>query len=161
VAKRKAAKKASPHDPPATRTLVFAGESFTVADRIGLMPLMRFAVLAKDGVDIDDMEGLVAVYDLLRQCITDEDWPRFEAHASRARAGEDELLQVVKDAIELITAHPTRRPSDSSAGQLSTSGPSADGSGSPVTSLIERLEREGRPSIAYMVAQAQDSRASG
>jgi hypothetical protein len=159
VAKRKAAK--VPHDPPVPRTLLFAGETFTVADRIGLMPLMRFAVLAKGGVDIDDMEGLVAVYDLLRQCIADDDWLRFEAHAARARAGEDELLQVVKDAIELITAHPTRQPSDSSAGRPSTSGPSADGSGSPVTSLVERLEAQGRPSIAYMVEQAQASRVSG
>jgi hypothetical protein len=125
------------------------------------MPVMRFAVLAKAGVDIDDMEGLVAVYDLLRQCITDEDWSRFEAHASRVRADQDELIQMAKDALTLITARPTRQPSDSSAGQPSMSGPSADGSGSQVTSLIERLEAQGRPSIAYMVEQAQASRVSG
>jgi hypothetical protein len=140
--------------------LVFAGETFTVADRMGWMPLMRFAQLSKAGVDTDDMDGLAAVYDLLRECIADDDWPRFEAHATKVRAGE-ELLEVVKDAITLISARPTRQPSDSSAGQLSTSGPSADGSGSPVTSLIERLEAQGRPSIAYMVAQAQASHASG
>ena len=143
------------------RTLTFAGEQFAVADRVGMMPLMRFAVLAKSGVDTDTLEGLVAIYDVVQQCISEEDWPRFEAHATKVRANEDELLEMVKDAIAVITAHPTQQPSDSSDGQPSTSGPSADGSSSPVTSLIERLEQQGRPSIAYMVAQAQDSRASG
>jgi hypothetical protein len=141
--------------------LVFAGESFAVAERIGLMPLMQFAVLAKGGADTDSMEGLVAIYELLRQCITDQDWPRFEAHATRVRADGDELLEMVRDAVALITARPTSQPSDSSDGPPSTSGSSAGGSGSPVTSLIERLEAQGRPSIAYMVAQAEASRVSG
>ena len=141
-------------------TLTFAGESFAVADKIGWMPLMRFARLAKDGVDTDEMEGLAAIYDLLRDCILEQDWARFEAHATKVRAGE-ELLQVVSQAVALITARPTSQPSDSSGGPPTTSGSSADGSGSPVTSLVERLEREGRPSIAYMVQQAQASRASG
>lgn len=145
--------------PVADPQLVFAGESFAVADRIGWMPLMRFAVLAKSGVDTDDMEGLVAVHDLLRSCIAEQDWERFQAHADKIRAGE-ELLQVVTEAVALITSRPTSRPSDSSDGPPQTSGPSADGSGSPVTSLVERLESQGRPSIAYMVEQAQASRDS-
>jgi hypothetical protein len=139
--------------------LQFAGESFAVADKIGWMPLMRFAVLAKQGVDTDDMDGLVAVHDLLRACIADQDWERFQAHADKVRAGE-ELLQVVTQAVALITERPTSQPSDSSDGPLTTSAPSADGYGSPVTSLTQRLEREGRPSIAYMVQQAEASRAS-
>jgi hypothetical protein len=121
---------------------------------------MRFARLAKDGVDSDEMEGFAAIYDLLRECIHEDDWDRFEAHASKVHAGE-ELMQVVSEAMTLITARPTNQPSDSSDGPQTTSGSSADGFGSPVTSLVERLESQGRPSIAYMVEQAQASQASG
>jgi hypothetical protein len=143
------------------RPLVFAGESFAVADKVGLMPLMQFAVLAKEGIDLYDADSLVAVYGVLRECIHAEDWERFEAHATKVHADDEDLMRVVANAIMVATTRPTSQPSDSSAGPPTTSGPSADGSGSPVTSLIERLETEGRPSIAYMVEQAQALRASG
>lgn len=139
------------------RTIEYAGERFALADRIGLMPLMRFAHLARAGVDSDDMEGLDAMYALLKQCFTDEAWSKFEAAAERTRADGEELMGVVKQAIEAIAARPTGRPSDSSGGPASTSTSSADDSSSPV---IDRLERRGRPDLALIVAQAQESRAS-
>lgn len=138
-----------------------AGESFAVADQVGLMPLMRFAELAANGMDLYDMESLVAINNVLRECIHADDWGRFEAHATKVHADDEDLMRMVGQVIAIITARPTSRPSDSSDGPSTTNGPSAGGSGSQVTSLVERLEAQGRPSIAYMVQQAEASRASG
>lgn len=133
--------------------LTFAGKPFKVADKLGLMPLLRFAHLAKQGVDSDDMEGLVAIYDLLVNVIAPEDWEAFEQHAVDVRAEGEALMAVVTQAIGLIAQRPTERPSDSSDGSPTTRGSSTDDSSSRV---IRRLEKEGRPSIALMVRQAQE-----
>lgn len=143
------------------QTLDFECETFRIADRIGLMPLMQFAHLATEGIDFYDVQCLATVYDVLRQCIHEDDWARFEAHSTKVRADDQDMMRVVAEAIAVATARPTSQPSDSSDGQPTMSGPSADGSGSQVTSLVERLESQGRPSIAYMVEQAQASPASG
>ena len=137
--------------------LTFSGETFRLADKVGLMPLMRFAHVSRRGVDSNDMEGLAAIYDLLKQCLADEEWDRFEDHATDVRADGDDLLAVVSQAIEAIAARPTSEPSDSSDGPTHTSGSSADGSSSPV---IARLVERGRPDLAVIVDQAQRSRIS-
>lgn len=118
------------------------------------MPLMRFAHLAQKGIDSNDMDGLVAIYDLLRAVIADEDWRRFEEHASVTRADGDDLLAVVKQAMALISERPTVRPSDSSDGPPATNVSSAGDSSSRV---IHRLEQEGRPSLALMVQQREQA----
>lgn len=135
----------------------FAGETFRLADKIGLMPLMRFAHVSRRGVDSNDMEGLAAIYDLLKQCIADDDWGRFEDAAMTSRADGDELLEVVSRAVQAISERPTQEPSDSSDGQPITSGSSTDGSSSPV---IGRLVEQGRPDLALIVDQAERSRVS-
>ena len=137
--------------------LDFAGETFRLADKIGLMPLMRFAHVSRRGVDSNDMEGLAAIYDLLKQCLADEEWARFEDHATAVRADGDDLLGVVSQAIEAIAERPTKEPSDSSDGPTRMSGSSTDGSSSPV---IDRLVERGRPDLALFVDQAQRSRVS-
>lgn len=139
--------------------LTFEGQSFTLASKVGLMPLMKFAHIARQGVDANDMEGLVAIYDMLRNVIADEDWERFESHATTVRADGDDLMGLVQQAIQAISERPTERPSDSSDGPQTTSDSSAGDSSSRV---IRRLEEQGRPSLALMVQQAQEqgSRAS-
>jgi hypothetical protein len=141
----------------ADATVEFAGRTFRVADKVGLMPLMRFAHIARQGVDASDMDGLAAIYDLLRSAIADEDWRAFEDHATDVRADGDELLAIATEAIQVVAARPTVEPSDSSDGQPTASRSSADGSSSEV---IARLEAQGRPSIALMVQQADQGRAS-
>jgi hypothetical protein len=133
------------------------GESFDLADRIGLMPLMRFAHLARSGVDSDDMEGLDAMYTLLNQCFTDESWTRFQDVSTRERADGEELFACVTQALTAMTARPTGRPSDSSDGSPNMSVNSAGGSSSQV---IARLEAKGRPDLALIVTQAEESRRS-
>lgn len=135
-------------------TLTFEGRQFQLAQKVGLMPLMAFAHLAKDGVDANDMAGLAATYALLRSVIADEAWPAFEDHASLVRADGDDLMAVVTQAIEIISARPTVRPSDSSVGPVIVSEHSAVDSSSAV---IHRLEAEGRPSIALMVRQREQA----
>jgi hypothetical protein len=99
----------------------FLGKSFRMADRIGLMPLMKFAHAASAGLDSDDMAGLVAMYEMIRDCVHPEDWPRFEQHAVEERADSEQLMALVGRVIETLSARPTRRPTDSSVGPQPTS----------------------------------------
>lgn len=99
----------------------FLGEHFRIRERVGLMPLMRFAMTAKAGTDTDDLESLVALYRLLQACITEGDWQRFGDHADKTAADADDLLGVVGSVMEAVTARPTRRPAVSSAGPQTTS----------------------------------------
>ena len=135
-------------------TVDFLGESFRVADRVGALPLMRFAKLAKSGLDADEMDGLVAVYDLLGQVIHAEDWARFEEHADREHAGGEELLEFVASALAVVSAHPIGRSSDASVGPRITEPSSTDDSSSPV---ISRLNEQGRPDLALLVRKRQES----
>ena len=50
-----------------SRTVEFLGRRFRVADKIGVMPLLKFAQYAD--VSITDLRGLAAMYAMLRDCI--------------------------------------------------------------------------------------------
>ena len=144
--------------------VAFGGERFTVADKIGLMPLMRFAKAAQGGVDSNDMAGLAAMYDLIEQCIAPADWARFQSVADKTRADGEELMAVVKDVIEALSARPTTRPSDSSAGPATIEPKSAaepDLSDQPELRLIRSLESQGRPDKAQFVKLAMQGRSVG
>jgi hypothetical protein len=130
----------------------FHGETFRLADSIALMALMRFAKVAQAGTDSDDMAGLVAMYDLLEQCIHPEDWPRFEVLATRERDQADDLLAVIQQAITEMAERPTAPPSDSSDGRPSTSGNSTGDSSSLGVHL---LERPGNAHLAYAARQQE------
>lgn len=129
-------------------TITFGGEEFRIADKVGLMPLMRFAHVASGGVDAEDMAGLVAIHDLLEQCFPEDEWSRFQRVATKTRADGAELMGVIKSVFEAIGRRPTGRSSDSSDGPTPTPLRSVDGSSSEV---IARLQSKGRPDLAYMV----------
>jgi len=135
-------------------TVDFLGEQFRVAERVGALPIMRFAKAAKSGTDSNDMEGLVALYDLLAQVIHPDDWRRFEAHADAEHADGDQLLAVVQAALAAVAGRPTGRSSDSSAGPQIIEPSSTDDSSSPV---IHRLNEQGRPDLALLVRRRQES----
>ncbi|MEU7978251.1 hypothetical protein AB0B63_06935 [Micromonospora sp. NPDC049081] len=117
--------------------VTFLGEEYRIADKVGLMPLMRFAVAAKSGMESDDMEALAAMYSLIKDCIDATEWPRFERDATDKKADQDDLLKVVTDVIQVLTARPTRQPTDSSAG-LPTTSPTSKGN-SPSTGPSPRV----------------------
>lgn len=134
---------------PQRRTVAFMGAEFAVADKIGLMPLLKFAKIAKSGVDSSDEEGMTAMYNLLQQCIADDQWDAFEDHANTTRADDQELLQVIKDVMTIVSERPTSRPSDSSAGPPTTAPISAEDSSS--LEVVRRLKSQGRPDLAMAI----------
>ncbi|MUN41401.1 hypothetical protein [Actinomadura litoris] len=112
-------------------TVECLGGHYRVADKVGLMPLLKFAHTASMDVDANDMEGLVAIYDMLRDCLHEDDWKRFERDMTVKKAEADEMMTVVQQAIEVINARPTRQPSGSSSGPPTTGAPSTATSSSP------------------------------
>lgn len=131
------------------------GQDFELAEKVGLLPLIKFARIAKAGVDADDMEGLVAQGELLEQCFTDEAWTRFETVATTNRADGEELMTVVSEAIELISQRPTQESSDSSDGPTTTQPSSVGDSSSRVLSRLD-----GRPDLQLAVVRAQEAQAA-
>lgn len=135
-------------------TVDFLGAEFKVADKVGALPLMRFAKVARAGVDASELEGLAAMYDLLGQVIHPDDWSRFEDHADREHADGDQLLALVQEVFALMAARPTGRSSDSSGGPQTIEPSSTDDSSSPV---ISRMNEQGRPDLALLVRKRQES----
>jgi hypothetical protein len=52
-----------------TNSIEFMGERFRLSTNVGMMPLLRFANASKKGLDSDDMEGMAAMYALIRGVI--------------------------------------------------------------------------------------------
>lgn len=139
-------------------TVELCGESFRVAERISSLAVMRFAKLAKQGVDADTMAGAAALYEVLEQCIDPADWSRFEEVADRERVGGDELLGVVRAAFAEVAGRPTSRPSDSSDGPRIIEPSSTAGSSSPDTAqVIGMFNERGRGDLALLVRRRQES----
>jgi len=120
-------------------SIEFGGRAFTVAPRLGLMPLLKFAYVSSRGADAADEAGLAAMYELLHSVIDDDEWAAFEQHAIDTRATDDDLLGAVQGAIAVMTARPTKRPSDSSAGPSPIATNSSDGSLSLVSSIPPQI----------------------
>jgi hypothetical protein len=106
--------------------ITFMGDQFPLADRIGLMPLMKFAHMAAGGMDTDDdfMIAMDTIYTMIRDCIHPDHWARFQDHATITKAGEEELLAVVHQSIEILTARPTQPGTDSSVSSPANTQPS-------------------------------------
>lgn len=133
----------------------FMGEKFQLAEKVSIMPLMAYAIAADAGGDSDDMKGLAAMYRLIRSVIhrpplyndqglrvRDEDgkplrdeseWRRFEELADDEMAEGEDLMGVVKQAMEIMSARPSSRREVSSASSPQTSPTSRPVSSSPVT----------------------------
>lgn len=119
--------------------ITFMGEEYRLAESIGLMPLLKFANASARGIDSNDMAGLAALYAMIRDCIADDEWSRFEYDAIDKKAEGDDLMPVVQQAIEAISARPTSPPNGSSAGRLPTSPNSRGSSPSPGTAPLQAL----------------------
>lgn len=135
-------------------TVEFCGETFRLTDSgVALAPLIAFARVAKRGVDSSDMDGLIALGDLVDVLLIDEDEAaRFARVATKHRADGDAYMKVVQDAIGALAARPTQRPSGSSDGSPTASTPSADGSSSPAAPPSDPLA--GRPDLMLIRQQA-------
>jgi hypothetical protein len=139
-----------------TNSLEFMGKRFGLSETIGLMPLLKFAHAAKAGLDSDDMEGLEAMYLLIKACLdrsqtqaVDADgkpvfdasgapvwdgpsqWDLFEAHAIDVDADGDDLSGFINQAVTVVSARPRKRRGGSSASSPQTSPSSKASSSSP------------------------------
>jgi hypothetical protein len=127
-------------------TIEMMGRKFRVADKVGLMPLLKFASASE--MRTSDPRALSAIYSMLKNCIYegvpgcgacatcragDEencksydpgDWGEFERHAIDAKAEADDLMPVVSQVMEIISGRPTELPAGSSAGRRGTRGAS-------------------------------------
>ena len=154
----------------------FMGRKFRLAETIGLMPLMRFAHASQNGLDSDDMEGMAALYSMIRDCVDqtrpqepmldgttgepmrDEsgeavmvdtgksEWDRFQDHATVTKAEGEDFMEFISAAIKVISARPPRRRGSSSATSQATPEKSRAASSSPA--IPERPGAEGLVSIA-------------
>lgn len=94
------------------RKVEFKGRAFRMAESIGLMPLLKFAHAQAQGIDANDMEGLVALYAVIRDCIDETEFAAFERHAMDTKAEGDELMALVQQCVSAISARPTLPPGD-------------------------------------------------
>lgn len=90
----------------------FMGEQFRLADKVGLLPLLKYSAYA----DSPDLLGPAAgaLYQVLKDTIHPDDWARWEQVAMDRKAGADDLFAVMSKAIEILTARPTTPPPGSS-----------------------------------------------
>lgn len=148
---------------PPAQHVTFFGERFALARKVGYLPLLKFAHYASLGTDSASMQGMAAMYEMLRSvfergepcgkcdlCLGNADtdppiearprkceqrvgdeWPRFEQTALDESADDEELFDVVSQAIEIVSSRPTQRRSDSSPRAPHTSARSRDGSRLP------------------------------
>lgn len=119
--------------------LEFMGSKFRLADRIGVMPLIAFANASKRGLDSDDMEGLAAMYSLIRSVVhrpalydehgqrqvdengkplrDESEWLRFSSLADDEQAEGEDIMDFVSRAMAVVAARP-RKPRGTSSGSL-------------------------------------------
>jgi hypothetical protein len=142
-----------------TNSIEFMGKRFGLAESIGLMPLLKFAHAAKAGLTSDDMEGLEAMYLLIRSCLDrsqvqavdsvsgervfDEagspvwdgpsQWDLFEQHAIETNADGEDLSEFINKAVQVVSARPRKPRGASSASSRPTSPSSRGSSSSPGT----------------------------
>jgi hypothetical protein len=127
-----------------TNSLEFKGRRFGLSDRIGLMPLLKFAHAAKSGLTSDDMEGLSAMYLLIRSCLDrtpgpddgPSQWDMFEQYAIDTDADGEELSGLINRAVQVISSRPPKRPGDSSPSSTPTSESGKGSSSSPGTPRV-------------------------
>jgi len=117
-------------------TIELLGKKFRIAEKIGLMPLLKYASAAD--MSSDDPRALGAVYMMLRDCIyagskacgncehckagreamcksfDTGDWQAFENHAIETKADAEELLPVISQVMEIVSGRPTK-PRDGSS----------------------------------------------
>ena len=135
-------------------TVEFMGQSFRLAERVNFMALLKFAKAGKTGLDSAEMDGMAAMYDLIRSVIhrpvlldkdgrrqhdpdtgrlirDESEWTRFEELADDEEADSEQVMEVVNQAMEKIAARPTPPPGASSASSRRTSGSSKASSSLP------------------------------
>lgn len=144
-----------------SETFTFEGAEFHVAPNIGLAPMLRFAMVAKRGLDANELDAMVAMHELLRNCIHADDFERFLDHATDHATDGDGLMEVVGTVMAIVGERPPGRSSDSSGGPRTIVPTSAAGSSSAaMDQAIAMYNEQGRGDLALMVRRRQESLAN-
>lgn len=114
-------------------TFTFHGKRFALAPKIGSLPLMRYAAAASSGLDSSEMDGLAAMYDLIRGCLVEEPvraddgeviaegWQAFERVCIENKLQGPDLLGLVGKLVQAATGKASEPPSDSPSSEQPTS----------------------------------------
>lgn len=135
-------------------TIGWKDETFELSDTPNAAPIYQFAMLAQDGVDSTELEGIAATGRMIEAYLAPHEVARFWAHAAKTRATDDELLAVMGLAVMALTGRPTVRSSDSSDGPSPISAPSSD---EPLEKVLARIPAE-RTDLRLIVHQADQAR---
>lgn len=109
-------------------TVECMGGRYRIREKVGLMAMMRFAVVSRRTNSDDELAAMEAIYDVLRACILPDDWERFVEDMIDKSAEADDMLPLVNETYTILAARPTKRPSASSDGRSATGPGSTDGS---------------------------------
>lgn len=117
-----------------TGVFEFFNEKFHAAEKLGSIPTLMWA--AASDKDINDPQGLSAVYAMLEDCIHPSEWKRFLQHGLKNKADFEQLTEAINKAVEIVTGNPTVEDAGSSGGPGATSASSKAGSSrkAPVSS---------------------------
>jgi hypothetical protein len=126
----------------------FLGESFELRPKVSEYALIKFARAAAAGEDGDTMEGMASMLRLLEKCIVPKDWHRFDRLADEKDATTEQIMAVIKVALEQVAERPTALPSDSSDGQITTE-PKSESNSAVKDSVLS-----GRPDLQLAVMRA-------
>lgn len=108
----------------------------------------------------NSVDAVLSVKTMFRETVIHPDdfaefWRLGKAHRW---ISNERLADLNRQILEAITGRPTGQPTDSSAGPATTPANSEDASSSPGTHpVVARLEAQGRPDLALVVLQAQES----
>jgi hypothetical protein len=102
--------------------ILVAGTLITIADDISSLPMLRYAHALSHQRENEGGVTTVyaAAYDLLTAVIAPADWPTFAKLVTERKATYSELIQIGTSVYNHLVIRPTRRPSGSSGGSLTT-----------------------------------------
>jgi hypothetical protein len=95
-------------------TVALEGQEFTLAQDVGIMPLMEWA--AASDVDVASASGLRAVYYVLQDVVDADEWAEFRRYAREKKISAEKLLDFANSALEALAGRPTEGSSGSSDG---------------------------------------------
>jgi hypothetical protein len=143
-------------------SFVFVGERFRVHPDLTDLTLFRFMERAENidmGDDVEptpqqEREAMDLVLGQLTGLVHPDDWQRFLDHSIAKRQQYIDLMVLMKGLVEALGKDRTSRRSDSPGGRKKGRGKLKRSSSGRV---IRRLEDQGRPDLAAVVAMARDA----
>lgn len=86
-------------------------EDFLLAQDVGIMPLMEWA--ASSDVDVSSVDGLRAVFYVLKDVVHEDEWAQFRKYARDNKVESVDLLNFANASLEALAGRPTEESSGS------------------------------------------------